>query len=309
MFTITELPDGLGILQQREELLTGTRCVISPGRLRRRIDTPELLIRGSDDCPFCPERIAQVTPTFGDGKRIYRGESITFPNLYPFSCHHTVTVITRAHRVDRFSKSQIVDALHAQAVLLARTGGYPSINWNYLASAGASIDHPHLQGLSDIRPSPLAERYIVACERYQQGHGSCYWDDWIAHEKVTERYLFGDEITWFAHAVPLGDREVRGILPINCVADLPSYIDTLAEGMLEVIDLYRSMGTHAFNASLFFDRAGSTRGFRAFCSMISRINPNRYSISDSAFMERIHFMPVILTMPEEFGRKYRELKN
>ena len=309
MFTVTDLPIDRGILQQREEIFTGIRCVISPNRLRRRIDTGEFLIRGSDDCQFCPDRFAQFTPTFEDGKRICRGESITFPNLYPFSCHHTVTVITRAHQVDRFTKKQIADALHAQAGLLARTDGYPSINWNYLASAGASVDHPHLQGLSDNRPSTLAERYIVACKRYQQKHGSCYWDDWIAQETATERYLFGDEITWFAHAVPVGDREVRAILPITCVGDLPSYIDTLAEGMLEVIDLYRLTGTHAFNTSFFFDRAGSTRGFRAFCSMISRINPNRYSISDSAFMERIHFMPVILTMPEELGRKYRELKN
>lgn len=309
MFTITDLPIDRGVLQQREEMLTGNRCVISPERLRRRIDKNQLLIRGSDDCPFCQDRLPRYTPTFEDGKRLYCGESVTFPNLYPFSSHHTVTVITSAHQVDHFTKGQIVDALHAQADLLARTDGYPSINWNYLTSAGASIDHPHLQGLSDPRPSPLAERYIVACERYQLENGSCYFDDWIAHETVTERYLFGDEITWLAHAVPLGDREVRGILPISCVNDLPSYLDTLAEGMLEVIDLYRSLGTHAFNISLFFDRAGITRGFRAFCSIISRINPNRYSISDSAFMERIHFMPVILTMPEEFGRKYRELKN
>ncbi len=308
MFTVTELPVGCGVLQQREEILTGIRCVISPERLRRGIDTSGPLIRGSNDCPFCPERFAQVTPTFEDGGRIYCGESVTFPNLFPYARHHTVTIITREHQVDRFTKKQIADALQAQSVSLAKAGGYPSINWNFLASAGASIDHPHLQGLADRRPSALAERYIIACRRYHRKHRSCYWDDWIAHEIETERYLFGDEITWFAHAVPLGDREVRGILPITCVTDLPSYIDALAEGILEIIDLYHSMGTHAFNVSLFFDTAGATPGFRAFCSMIARINPNRSSISDSAFMERIHFMPVILTIPEEFGRKFRERK-
>ena len=38
--------------------------------------------------------------------------------------------------------------------------GYKSINWNNLPSAGASITHPHLQGLADRRAPVTAERYI-----------------------------------------------------------------------------------------------------------------------------------------------------
>jgi hypothetical protein len=39
--------------------------------------------------------------------------------------------------------------------------------------------------------------------------------------------------------------------------------------------------------------------------MIARINPNASSISDTAFMERLHLEPVILTLPEEVGRMFR----
>jgi hypothetical protein len=42
--------------------------------------------------------------------------------------------------------------------------------------------------------------------------------------------------------------------------------------------------------------------------MISRINPNPSSTSDSAFMERLHLEPVILTLPEDIGNFYKKEK-
>jgi len=101
---------------------------------------------------------------------------------------------------------------------------------------------------------------------------------------------------------------VRGILPIASIDEFDCYIDLLARGILEVLSLYRRLGTHAFNLSLFFDAAGEDHGFCAFCSLISRINPNPSSMSDSAFMERMHLEPVILTLPEDLGRYYRKEK-
>ncbi|MDD1707163.1 MAG: galactose-1-phosphate uridylyltransferase, partial [Methanoregulaceae archaeon] len=74
---------------------------------------------------------------------------------------------------------------------------------------------------------------------------------------------------------------------------------------LRILQVYQSLGTHAFNMSLFFDRTVNRNGFSAFCSMISRINPNASSTSDTAFMERLHNEPVILTLPEEFASNFR----
>ena len=84
---------------------------------------------------------------------------------------------------------------------------------------------------------------------------------------------------------------------------------SLARGILEIISLYRELGTHAFNMSIFFDKSGNDHGFRAFCSMISRINPNPSSTSDSAFMERLHLEPVIMTLPEDLGKFYKKREN
>jgi hypothetical protein len=165
-----------------------------------------------------------------------------------------------------------------------------------------------MQGLSDSFPSRIVECYMYACERFRREKGRNYWDAVIEEEKSSDRYLFGDEMPWSAHAVPVGEREVRGILPISSIDEMDSYVDLAARGILEIVSLYRQLGTYAFNMSLFFDKSGYNSGFHAFCSMISRINPNPLSTGDSAFMERLHLEPVILTLPEDLGKFYKKEK-
>ncbi len=305
MFTITEIPAGTGTLQERRETYTGLRCRISPERINRHINRDVAFFDDPTGCPFCPDKIFTVTPVFSDKKRIIMGESVTFPNLFPFGEFHTVTVITRDHRVSGFSQRQIADALSAQTEALMKSEGYASINWNYLPSAGASLVHPHMQALSDKRPSFLPERYLHAVRQYYSRNRKPYWQAFRDGEVDSARYLFGDEIFWHAHAVPIGEREIRGILPISSVKDLVNYTEILARDILSVISFYESFGTCAFNMSIFFDKSGQDRGFCAFCSMISRINPNMHSTSDSAYMERLHLQPVILTLPEDLGTWYR----
>lgn len=308
MFTSTEIETPRGTVQYREEQFTGFRCRISPDRSKRHVLQPPTPQSDTGDCPFCRDRLFTVTPVFPDGCRVIHGESVTFPNMFPFGQGHVVTVITKEHQVDTFSRQQIADALSGQIEALQKYDGYPSINMNFLPSAGASMAHPHMQGLCDIRPSRVMELYLHAGRQYQHHDGKNYWEALVDEEKGSGRYLFGDDIMWSAHAVPCGEREVRGILPIASLSELDSYTDLLAQGILEVLAFYRSMGTYAFNMSIFFDKTGENNGFHAFCSLISRINPNPASMSDSAFMERMHCEPVIMTPPEEMGELYRNQK-
>jgi UDPglucose--hexose-1-phosphate uridylyltransferase len=309
MFSVREVVTSRGTLQYRTEHLTGLRCRISPDRLKRQIDQSVFLPPHTEGCPFCPDAVMTVTPTFPDGNRIIRGESVTFPNLFPFGEGHVVTVMTREHSVVTFSRQQILDALLSQIEALRRVDGYPSINWNFLPSAGASLVHPHMQGLSDSHPSRIVDIFLEASGQFREKQGRNYWDALREQERFSDRYLFGDEILWSAHAVPVGEREVRGILPISTLDGVEEYADLMARGILEIIALYRELGTYAFNMSIFFDKVGSDHGFRAFCSMISRINPNPSSTSDSAFMERLHLEPVIMTLPEDLGKFYKKEKN
>jgi galactose-1-phosphate uridylyltransferase len=306
MFSVREVVTSRGTLQYREEYLTGIRCRISPERLKRQIDQALYLPSNAEGCPFCRDAVMTVTPTFPNGNRIIRGESVTFPNLFPFGEGHIVTVITHEHAVVSFSRQQVVDALLSQIEALRQVDGYPSINWNFLPSAGASLVHPHMQGLSDAHPSRIVDAYLSTSEQYRKKEGRNYWDVVKGQERTSDRYLFGDEILWSAHAVPVGEREVRGLLPISTLDEMDNCVDLVAQGILEIIALYRELGTHAFNMSLFFDKNCNDHGFRAFCSMISRINPNPSSTSDSAFMERLHLEPVIMTLPEDLGKFYKK---
>ena len=310
MFSVTEIITPRGTLQYRKEHYTGFQCRISPERLKRQINKTPHTPTPDGQCPFCPEQVFTATPTFADGSRIIVGESVSFPNLYPFGEGHIVTVITKDHNAEVFTRRHIVDAFSGLTEALLPVGGYASINWNFLPSAGASLVHPHMQGLAVKEPTYVAMRYLAAGREYRRsGKQQCYWDAVREQEKASDRYLFGDEIIWSAHAVPLGEREVRGLLPISTLEEFVPYIDLVARGVLENLSLFRKLGTHAFNMALFFDRERKDDGLRAFCSIISRINPNYSSTSDSAFMERLHLEPVILTMPEDLGMYYRKEKS
>ena len=308
MFTERIVETGKGRLHFRRETLTGLSCRISAERIKRAIDLSCRMEYSPDGCPFCGGNLTSATPLFPDGRRILVGESVTFPNLYPFGEWHTVTVISRDHQVPSFTPGQLADAFTGQLESLEGHDGFASINWNFLPSAGASLAHPHLQGLVDSRPSPLAARYIDGSERYLREHGKNYWDDLRKAGGEAGRALIDKEIFWFASPVPLGEKEIRGILPVSHLSGFRPLIRDFVCDLLQIIAFYRELGTHAFNLSLFFDREGCDHGFSAFCSIIARINPNQLSMSDSSFMERLHLEPVILTSPEELARLYREKK-
>jgi len=310
MFHSQKVPvgDNGEFLEYRRENLTGFSCRIAPERIKRGLNLA-FSREGTDaSCPFCEDHIVQETPCFPDGKRIFRGESTTFPNKFPFAAWHTVTVITRAHSVEKFTPRQVADALTAQVESLRDHDGYANIIWNYLPSSGASLSHPHMQGLVDPFPSYLVSRYLSCGEQYLRKNGKLYWKDLEIHERTSPRYLFGDEIPWMASPVPLGEREVRALLPVRHIGEFASFIDTFAEGVVAILEFYRRIGTVAFNMGIFFDKNREDRGFRAFCSLIARMSPNTTSASDSSAMERLHFEPVILTLPENLADTFRNLR-
>jgi len=309
-FFLTEHPDIPGVsIEFREEIYTGFRSRIVPNRIRRNLQDLPCDPDENDQCPFCQPRLGMTTPTFPDGTRLYKGESVTFPNRYPFAQFHTVTVVTQDHYVASFRHDQIADALSAQVSLLSSKPGFPSINWNYLVSAGASLSHPHMQGLVDNRPDFYLKKYFDASESYFKDYGTFYREDCLTYERQSSRYLFGDELFWYAHPVPVGEREIRCILPCAGITSFKPYINSFTQDLLKVLDFYHKTGTEAFTMSLFFDKTGDVQNklHFAFCSIIARINPNRNGQSDSTYMERIHQEPVIRTFPENLGTEFNAL--
>ncbi|MDD1727918.1 MAG: galactose-1-phosphate uridylyltransferase, partial [Methanospirillum sp.] len=301
MFTSTRIEHTGSYIEYRIEKLTGFRTRICPERLKRGIGSVSLPTYPDDGCPFCPDRIEEATPVFADGTRIRVGESLTFPNLYPYAVYHVVTAITRAHSVQRFTTKQIVDALKGQITALENQEGYVSINWNFLPSAGASLAHPHLQGLCDSTPDTMPARYFTAGLPYFQSYGTNYFNDMKEYAEQSESDLPGTSLFWYAHPVPIGEREIRCILPFTKIHEFHQVLGDFASDLVMILEFYRELGTSAFNMAIFFAHQESRDHVSAFCSLISRINPNPQSTSDTAFMERLHLEPVILTLPEELA--------
>jgi len=305
LFTVSECLAGDYVIQKRTESLTGFSCRISPMRLSRNLSSGNRIRYRAEKCDFCPDMIETSTPSFPDGTRLYIGDSVTFPNKYPYSACHAVTVITRDHDPDFYTKNEISDALLGQCKVLKKCQGYHSINWNCLPSAGASMIHPHLQGLSDHNPSYATGLYIKKSREYSARNKKNYWDELVRAERESERFLFDNGVVWCAHFVPFGEKEVRGYLPVSSIQEFEDCIDEVAGGIVRVIEFYRKMEHYAFNMSIRFDRGGSDGSFKSYVSMIARINPNPVSISDSAFMERLHYEPVVMTVPEKIPELWR----
>jgi hypothetical protein len=306
MFTSYRADHPEGFIEYRREDLTGIRTRICPQRLKRRICTPDIPVYSNHGCPFCPDQIRTMTPVFPDGTRIISGESMTFPNLYPFARYHVVTVITSSHMVPEFTSRQIADALSGQVTSLRGQEGYISINWNYLPSAGASLPHPHLQGLSDPEPDTLPGCYLERTRRYYSDHGRSYFEVLREYEEKNRRRLSGTRLYWYAHPVPIGEREIRCILPFTTIDGFLPWIDDFASDLIRIIRFFHDLGTSAFNMAIFFGTDSDCNWFSAFCSIISRINPNPLSMSDTAFMERLHREPVIMTLPEDLASVWSE---
>jgi UDPglucose--hexose-1-phosphate uridylyltransferase len=301
MYRIYRHEHNTGVIEFRIENLTGISSRISPERLKRGIGIVTVPVYSSEDCPFCPSRIDEMTPVFPDGSKIRVGESVTFPNLYPFATYHVVTVITRDHNVTAFTPGQLSNALSGQVLALKDKPGYKSINWNYLPSAGASLPHPHMQGLVDPRPDSLLLRYLNGSKQYFKDKGRSWWSDLKNEEENSTRSLHGLNFFWYANPVPIGEKELRCILPVTTISDFNQYIRKFSDDLVRILGFYNYMGNAALNMSIFFGEREDSAYFSAFGIIIARINPNPLSTSDTAFMERLHFEPVIMTLPEEIG--------
>lgn len=105
--------------------------------------TKEAEQTGGKSCPFCPENILKMTPLFPNEitkeGRVFQGQSTVFPNLFPYSKHNRVVVMSEDHylRLDQLTVPIIKNTfLACQAYMKSVIATenkplYASINWNY----------------------------------------------------------------------------------------------------------------------------------------------------------------------------------
>lgn len=306
-------PDGVGQLRTPIEVrfdpLTGHSSRVLPERglmPPNDFDLEAFANETRSRCPFCPERIDQLTPKFQpaihpDG-RIVRGDAVLFPNLHAYSSHSSVSVYSpRLHYLPlgKITERLLADNLatqveFAKAVISSDPKScWASINANHMLPSGSSLFHPHLQGIVDSQPTTfqrlLAEVPMQTFEAYLD-----------VERRTGERYLGNTgRIEWLVSFAPIAPAELRAfIAEHSSPAELDEDLTVeLAHGLALALGAYTEMGFESFNLAV-YGAPPATAGYPLNLRLACRSNLKPYYRSDSTFLERLHWEGAVDLAPE-----------
>ena len=235
----------------------------------------ERLVAGTGrNCPFCPQKVRQVTPCFPEelipGGRLAAGDMVLFPNLAPYDSLSAVAVLGADHYLPMTAISagrmtagfgltmdffrRLEEIGHPESV-------YHVVNWNYMPPAGSSIIHPHLQVFATSSAPNLMRQELAASAAYLARTGSNYWDDLAAREESDGRRFLGrlGRTAWLSAFAPMGVAgDVVAVVGGACrTLDLTADdLADIAEGLRRVMTAYDRMGIYSFNMNFFTGRSG-----------------------------------------------------
>src|SRR6266542_2459518 len=216
-------------------------------------------------CPFCPERIEQVTPRFPPAiwpqGRIRRGRALLFPNLLTYGQYASVSVYgpdLHALRLGEFTPELVGDNLAAQVAFVRAVlrhdpaATWASLNANHLVPSGGSLFHPHLQGTA-------------------------------------------------AAFAPAGPAELRALVPeVAAPAELDDeLLAELGRGISAALGLYAELGFESFNLAIY----GQPPGHPLLLRMLCRQNPRPFYRSDVMYLERLHWEAAVDLTPEDLAEQ------
>ncbi|MBV9048345.1 MAG: hypothetical protein JOY58_08755 [Solirubrobacterales bacterium] len=268
-------------------------------------------------CPFCPERIDDLTPklpaAIDPRGRIVCGEAVLFPNLHAYGSHSCVSVYSpRLHYLplEQITERLLADNLSTQAayakavIAAAPESRWASINANHMLPSGSSLFHPHLQGILDSEPTTF-QRLLTDGPRERFG---AYLE---AERRLGERYL-GDtgQIEWLVSFAPIAPAELRAFFKtVSSPVELDkSLIAELAHGLALSLGAYAEMGFESFNLAI-YGAPHATADFPLNLRLACRSNLKPFYRSDSTFLERLHWEGAIDIAPEsvaeQIGDRFR----
>jgi UDPglucose--hexose-1-phosphate uridylyltransferase len=304
----------------RIDPLTGHSSRILPARgliQASEFDLEAFASESRSQCPFCPERIEELTPTLPAAVaatgRIGRGEAILFPNLHAYGSHSCVSVyspelhfLPLARMTERLIADNLaVQVAHAKAVIAVDPScRWASVNANHMLPSGSSLFHPHLQGIIDPHPTTMQRLLAeVPAARY---------DDYLRTERAAgERYLgHTGRVEWLVSFAPIAPAELRAFAPaVASPAELDDdLVAELAHGLALALGAYAELGFESFNMALYGAPPGSA-GYPLNLRLAVRSNLRPLYRSDSTFLERLHWEGAIDLVPEELalaiGERFR----
>lgn len=301
----------------REDPLTGHTARILPGAKllpRSELELAALAAETRQGCPFCPDRIASVTPKIPEDVlptgRVHVGEAVLFPNLLAYSQYSSVSVYSSALHflpLEQISARLLGDNLTAQidfaraVTLHDSNAAWVSINANHMLPSGSSVFHPHLQGSVSSLPTTM-QRLLANVEPARFG---AYLDQ---ERNAGERFISetGDVI-WLASFAPIGPAEVRAFIPrVSSPVDLDDdIVKELAAGIASVLRFYAELGFQSFNLAL-YGAPPETDAYPLNLRMICRSNLEPLYRSDATWLERLHWESATDLVPEDVAAQARE---
>jgi UDPglucose--hexose-1-phosphate uridylyltransferase len=300
-------------IEVRFDPLTGHSSRILPGRglmPPNDFDLAAFARESQPGCPFCPERIEQLTPRLPariqpEG-RMTRGEAVLFPNLHAYSSHSVVSVYSPTLHylpLGQFSQRLLADNLAVQvafakaAMAAEPESRWASINANHMLPSGSSLFHPHLQGIVDSQPTTMQRLLTdVPAQRFA---------DYLAAERRSgERYL-GDtgRVQWVVSFAPIAPAELRAFIPgVSSPAELTDDLTAeLAHGLMVALNAYAEMGFESFNCAMYGAPPGA-EGYPLNLRLACRSNLKPGYRSDSTFLERLHWEGAVDLAPESVAQ-------
>jgi galactose-1-phosphate uridylyltransferase len=304
-------------IEVRVDPLTGHTSRILPDRglmPPNDFDLEAFARENQPPCPFCPERIDELTPglpgAIHSEGRIKHGEAVLFPNLHAYSSHSSVSVYSpRLHYLplEAMTPRLMADNLHTQAVFARAvmatdaSSRWASINANHMLPAGSSLFHPHLQGIVDSEPTT----YQRLLAEVPGGRFEAYLE---LERRSGERHVGNTgQVEWLASFAPIAPAELRAFLPrISSPAELSDdLIEELGYGLSLALGAYAELGFESFNLAI-YGAPPATDGYPLNLRIACRSNLKPFYRSDSTFLERLHWEGAIDLAPEAIAARVRD---
>ncbi len=316
------------IIEYRQDPLTGLWVRINVERAMRPRQVPPTppevetwKSREYDEkCPFCT--VEKSTPKYPphilEEGRLVKESQYLFPNLYPFAKYHAVVTLTPKHfkEYQELTTDEWYYALHLSIEYFRKISTkdrelkYFTINLNYLAPAGASILHPHLQLVADEKPGNYTTILLQKCTEYRSKWRTNLIQDLVESEKeLGERFLWrGNVVTWIVAYAPWIPGEVIGITQVGDIRELSDReVRYLAEDIRNLLHLYRqAVKTDSINMSM-YSLPGTDLPLLIRIGARKSLQP--YYTSDRGFMEILHQEPITDILPENLTKTLQQLRS
>ena len=289
-----------------------------------RLPPPPPDADNTSECPFCRPQVLSKTPRLNPDlsteDRLTRGQSLLFPNLFPYGSYSAVSLFDNRHFVEigtasvrSYTDSFVNCSRYLRQVLRHDPQAvYQAITQNHLPSAGGSLVHPHLQINAD-RTKTNHHRFLQKrTAAYHRQTGRRLLSDYLDHEKADGRRFIAatGPWQWVAAFAPEGFYEIWAIYPERTSALEITISDwqNLSRGVLSVQRFYRSLNRNGYNLGLLIAETPQSH-LELRTIMVVRSNFAPWVRSDFTGFEIILGDMATFVAPEQTARMARPFFN